>query len=86
MGAERGVEPGEIVPALRRPEHRVTRGHDEEVARAVGGKLEPPAAGVAVDDIGVRRPTLDDVFLALTGHTAEESEKATEQEQEEVAA
>jgi ABC-2 type transport system ATP-binding protein len=26
------------------------------------------AAGVAVDDIGLRQPTLDEVFLALTGH------------------
>ena len=29
-------------------------------------------AGVGVDDIALRRPTLDDVFLALTGHGAEE--------------
>ena len=29
-------------------------------------------AGVGVDDIVVHRPTLDDVFLALTGHRAEE--------------
>ena len=29
------------------------------------------AAGVAVDDASVHRPTLDDVFLALTGHAAE---------------
>jgi ABC-2 type transport system ATP-binding protein len=29
------------------------------------------AAGVQVDDVGLRRPTLDDVFLALTGHMAE---------------
>ncbi|MDT0164115.1 ATP-binding cassette domain-containing protein [Actinotalea sp. AC32] len=28
-------------------------------------------AGVEVQDAGVRRPTLDDVFLALTGHEAE---------------
>jgi ABC-2 type transport system ATP-binding protein len=28
-------------------------------------------AGVGVDDIAVREPTLDDVFLALTGHAAE---------------
>jgi ABC-2 type transport system ATP-binding protein len=28
-------------------------------------------AGVAVDDLAVRRPTLDDVFLSLTGHVAE---------------
>ncbi len=29
-------------------------------------------AGVGVDDIALRRPTLDEVFLALTGHAAEE--------------
>jgi ABC-2 type transport system ATP-binding protein len=29
-------------------------------------------AGVGVDDLSIRRPTLDDVFLALTGHAAEE--------------
>ena len=26
---------------------------------------------IEVDDVGLRRPTLDDVFLTLTGHTAE---------------
>lgn len=30
-------------------------------------------AGVAVLDFGLRRPTLDDVFLTLTGHAAEET-------------
>lgn len=30
-------------------------------------------AGIAPQDIGLRRPTLDDVFLALTGHTAVET-------------
>ena len=28
-------------------------------------------AGIAIDDVALRRPTLDDVFLALTGHTAQ---------------
>ena len=32
-------------------------------------------AGIAVDDIGMRRPTLDDVFLSLTGHVAEEDKQ-----------
>ena len=27
-------------------------------------------AGVGVEDLGVRRPTLDEVFLSLTGHEA----------------
>ncbi|MGD0453677.1 MAG: DUF4162 domain-containing protein, partial [Solirubrobacteraceae bacterium] len=31
-------------------------------------------AGVGVEDIALRRPTLDDVFLALTGHAAEAAE------------
>jgi ABC-2 type transport system ATP-binding protein len=29
------------------------------------------SAGIRIDDIGLRRPTLDDVFLSLTGHGAE---------------
>jgi ABC-2 type transport system ATP-binding protein len=35
-------------------------------------------AGVDVDDLVLRRPTLDDVFLSLTGHVAEE-ERAEEE-------
>jgi ABC-2 type transport system ATP-binding protein len=33
--------------------------------------------GIGVDDINLRRPTLDDVFLALTGHAAEEADEAS---------
>ena len=36
------------------------------------------AGGVAVADVGLRRPTLDDVFLSLTGHAAEHDQPATE--------
>ena len=32
------------------------------------------AAGVEIDDLGLRRPTLDDVFLALTGHATQPDE------------
>jgi ABC-2 type transport system ATP-binding protein len=38
-------------------------------------------AGIGIDDIAVRSPTLDDVFLQLTGHAAE---PASEAELEEV--
>ncbi|MEV6760580.1 ATP-binding cassette domain-containing protein [Streptomyces sp. NPDC051105] len=38
--------------------------------------------GIEIDDIALRRPTLDDVFLSLTGHTAEEkTEDSGEQDQ-----
>ncbi|WP_028811682.1 daunorubicin resistance protein DrrA family ABC transporter ATP-binding protein [Streptomyces flavidovirens] len=34
--------------------------------------------GVEIDDIGLRRPTLDDVFISLTGHAAEAAEEEAE--------
>jgi ABC-2 type transport system ATP-binding protein len=37
-----------------------------DVVRSLGD------AGIALDDVGLRRPTLDDVFLTLTGRAAEE--------------
>ncbi len=33
-------------------------------------------AEIVVEDVGLRRPTLDDVFLTLTGHAAEEKKDA----------
>jgi ABC-2 type transport system ATP-binding protein len=36
--------------------------------------------GVRIEDIAVRRPTLDDVFFTLTGHYAEEAEEKEEVE------
>ena len=46
----------------------VTGGVD--VLRLVLQQLKDRA--IPVDDVGLRRPTLDDVFLSLTGHAAEE--------------
>jgi ABC-2 type transport system ATP-binding protein len=39
-------------------------------------------AGVGVEDLGVRRPTLDDVFLALTGHGAVDAQDESDELQE----
>ena len=44
------------------------------------------AVDVAVDDIALHRPTLDDVFIALTGHAAEDTTGAPEEEKEAAAA
>ncbi|MGE2833835.1 ATP-binding cassette domain-containing protein [Mycobacterium sp. SMC-4] len=40
----------------------------------VAGRLRD--AGIAVDDIGLSRPSLDDVFLSLTGHRTDDHEEA----------
>ncbi|WP_084704135.1 ATP-binding cassette domain-containing protein [Phaeacidiphilus oryzae] len=39
---------------------------------------ELDARQIVIDDIGLRRPTLDDVFLSLTGHVAEEAEASAD--------
>ena len=39
-------------------------------------------AGIELLDIGLRRPTLDDVFMTLTGHAAEERERDGESAEE----
>jgi ABC-2 type transport system ATP-binding protein len=38
------------------------------------------AEGIGVDDVNLRRPTLDDVFLSLTGHAAEEHAENDEEQ------
>jgi ABC-2 type transport system ATP-binding protein len=40
----------------------------------IGALRDLDAAGVVAQDVGLRRPTLDDVFLTLTGHAAEEDD------------
>ena len=54
------------------PLHRGTGGIAEAVRRL-------DAASVGIADIAVRRPTLDDVFMVLTGHVAEETEAEAEE-------
>ena len=42
-------------------------------------------SGISVDDLGLKRPSLDDVFLHLTGHRAEEDEDDDDDEGDEAA-
>jgi ABC-2 type transport system ATP-binding protein len=76
MCLDRATADGLIVHAPVRPRHGV-------IPEAIR-KLD--AVGVAVDDIALHRPTLDDVFIALTGHAAEEAVAEEEQEKEGAAA
>jgi ABC-2 type transport system ATP-binding protein len=46
---------------------------------AIAAQLEEK--GIAVDDLGVRQPTLDDVFLTLTGQDARAAEQPREPEE-----
>jgi ABC-2 type transport system ATP-binding protein len=64
----------------------VTAPHGAETLTAIVHELS--ARQIAIDDIGLRRPTLDEVFLRLTGHVAEmnPADEIENQENEEEAA
>jgi ABC-2 type transport system ATP-binding protein len=68
------------VGAAKIDEHtrRVTAPSDGGAKRLANVIRAFDEAGIAIDDIGLRRPTLDDVFLSLTGHAA--VEEPTEEE------
>ena len=69
---------GEGPPSLEEHTRRVTvatNGGARTLVKVVRGLDE---AGIAIDDIALRRPTLDDVFLSLTGHAAENPTEAAE--------
>jgi ABC-2 type transport system ATP-binding protein len=51
-----------------------------EVIRTLDG------AGIRIADIGLRRPTLDDVFLSLTGHATENPDRVTDEAPKKVTA
>jgi ABC-2 type transport system ATP-binding protein len=77
MGEDRPSLEDHTVRAAVRPRSGVIA----EAVRRLDG------ADVGIADISLRRPTLDDVFIALTGHAAEhEQEESEAEDREEVAA
>ncbi|WP_418958781.1 ATP-binding cassette domain-containing protein [Streptomyces tritici] len=77
-GAGDGVGTGDGAVSVERHVRKLT------VPVAGGAKLlaevirDLDTVGVEIDDIGLRRPTLDDVFISLTGHAAERAEDEDE--------
>jgi len=63
-----------VDPALRTVEAPVTSGARQmpDIVRDLD------AAGVLLDDLGIRRPSLDDVFLTLPGHAAGDAQAEDE--------
>ena len=50
-------------------------------ARAADGVAAVSRAGLGVAEFSLGQPSLDEVFLGLTGHAAEEPPDATREEQ-----
>ena len=66
-------EPPAMNDGLLRMPVRQRRGAIAEAVRRLN------EAGIGIDDVAMRRPTLDDVFLTLTGHAAESEDGGGEE-------
>ena len=73
-GAQAGVDRG--VRAVTAPT-------ETGVAAIEAVAAELREAGIAVEDLGLRQPTLDDVFLTLTGERVADETPAGDREPEE---
>jgi ABC-2 type transport system ATP-binding protein len=69
---------GGAEPRIDRTAHRLSAPAPDGAAALIRLVRELDAAGIAVDDVALRRPTLDEVFLNLTGHTAGNTNDAAE--------
>jgi ABC-2 type transport system ATP-binding protein len=79
--------PDDLAAAVERVRETGLEVHVEEAARRITAPAEGlsdvtriaalfDGSGIEIDDLGLQRPSLDDVFLHLTGHRAEEAEQS----------
>ncbi len=61
---------GADIPRLDEPSRRVAVAVEAGTDRLTAAVQALALAAISIDDVGLRRPTLDEVFLALTGRAA----------------
>jgi ABC-2 type transport system ATP-binding protein len=71
------AEVGQDMPAVEPHSRRITVAVVGGTPVLIEALRRLHADGVEVSDVAIRRPTLDDVFLALTGHAAEDEDDDT---------
>jgi len=67
---------------VAREQRTISIAAPEEVANLAQVTEAIRASGIGVDEIALRRPTLDDAFLALTGHPAQNDDASKESHDE----
>jgi len=71
-----GVLEERFATAVAREQRTISIPAPEELADLARVTEAIKASGIGVDEIALRRPTLDDAFLALTGHPVEADDQA----------
>ena len=85
--------PGDLPAAVERVRGAGLEAHVEESARRITAPADGlsdvtrvaalfDGSGIEIDDLGLQRPSLDDVFLHLTGHRADDVDLAPEPDQD----
>jgi daunorubicin resistance ABC transporter ATP-binding subunit len=77
-----GVLEGRFKTAIAREQRTISIPAPEEVNDLARVTQTIKESGIAVDEIALRRPTLDDAFLALTGHPVQNDDASKESHDE----
>ena len=83
LAADRRQEAARVLeravgPVVLEPDPAALSASCADADRAAIGVAELARAGVGIAEFSLGRPSLDEVFLALTGHMAEDSDAALE--------
>jgi ABC-2 type transport system ATP-binding protein len=69
-----------VGPILLEPDPAALSAACSDAGRAAAGVAELTRAGIGLADFALAQPSLDEVFLALTGHAAEEPDPTLEEQ------
>ncbi len=73
------LEPAGFELSVQPEERRISIPAPDEIADLNRVSMVVAEAGIAIDEIALRRPTLDDAFISLTGHPADQGEEPSEE-------
>jgi ABC-2 type transport system ATP-binding protein len=73
------LEPDGFEMSLQPEDRRISIPAPNEIADLNRVAAAVAAANLPIDEIALRRPTLDDAFIKLTGHAAQEERRANEE-------
>src|SRR5829696_6485715 len=79
-GDAAGVLERTVGPVVLQPDPAAVSVSCADAGRAASGVAELSAAGIGIAEFSLGQPSLDEVFLALTGHAAEEHASTLEEQ------
>jgi ABC-2 type transport system ATP-binding protein len=79
QGLVAALEPAGFELSVQPEERRISIAAPDEIGDLNQVSMVVAETGIPIDEIALRRPTLDDAFISLTGHRADQDEDPSEE-------